>query len=207
MVEEPGGGTAINPGLLQGFFHQGCVQRVAGGPADDFSTAKIHHRGQIKPALGGEDVGDVTDPDTIYGLGFCLSLQAIGGNGMGMIGVGGFGFEGPFLAGFELQGLQVAGHAIAAAGDAFSLQTDGQTRAAIDSAVGHKEFGERFSQALIFRLTGAGRTVEPGVVGTARHAQSLANILDGILLGHKLDQGIPPGGRSESMPIAFFRIS
>jgi hypothetical protein len=28
-----------------------------------------------------------------------------------------------------------------------------------------------------------------------------------VLLPHKLDQGIPPGGRSESMPMAFFRIS
>jgi hypothetical protein len=27
------------------------------------------------------------------------------------------------------------------------------------------------------------------------------------VLGHKLDQGIPLGGRSDSMPIAFFRIS
>jgi hypothetical protein len=47
----------------------------------------------------------------------------------------------------------------------------------------------------------------PGVIGTARHPQGRTQILEGIVRGHTLDQGIPPGGRSESMPIAFFRIS
>ena len=49
----------------------------------------------------------------------------------------------------------------------------------------------------------------PSIVGTAGHAQNPAEVLDGIvmLLGHKLDQGIPLGGRSDSMPMAFFRIS
>lgn len=68
---------------------------------------------------------------------------------MGMVGIGGFGFEGPFLAGFEVHGAHVAGHAVAATGDAFLLQTDAQTRTAVNAAIGHKEGGEFFPQLLV----------------------------------------------------------
>src|SRR5215467_629866 len=128
---------------------------------------------------------------------------------MRMSGVGGFGFESSFLTGFELQFTHVPSHAIAAARDALLLQAEGQARAAIDFAVGDKESAQSFSQALVLSGSGSRPAMAPGIVRTARHAQNLAKVLDRIrvLLSHKLDQGIPLGGRSDSMPMAFFRIS
>ena len=41
----------------------------------------------------------------------------------------------------------------------------------------------------------------------ARDAQSLAEVVDGIEVRHRTNQGIPLSGTSDSMPIAFFRIS
>ena len=126
---------------------------------------------------------------------------------MRMIGVGGFGSEGPFPAGFKVESLHVSGHTVATAGNALSLQTDRQPRAAIDFAMAGKEMAETFPQPLIFQCPPAGQAPAPGVVGTARHAQRVAEVFDGVVLCHMLDQGIPPGGRSDSMPMAFFRIS
>jgi len=207
MVEEPGSGTAINQCLLEGFFHQSGFQRMAGGPADDFSTVKVHDGGQIKPALRGMHVSDVADPDVIGRLGFWLVAKQITGDGMRVIGVGGFGFERPFLTGFEVQGAHVPGHPVTATANAQPLQTNRQARAAIHLAMGDKEAGESLAQLLVSQCPPAGAAAQPGIVGTARHAQHLADILDGVLLGHKLDQGIPLGGTSDSMPMAFFRIS
>src|SRR6185437_9666203 len=117
------------------------------------------------------------------------------------------GAEGAFLTGLELQGAHVAGHAVAAAGDAGLAEADCQARAAIELAAGFKEGGQGFLKALVFLRPFAGFVAEPGVVGAARHAESQADGFEWVLLSHKLDQGIPPGGRSESMPIAFFKIS
>src|SRR5579859_876926 len=207
MVEEPGSRTSVNQCLLQGFFHQRCFQGLAGGPPDDFPAVEIHHRSQIKPALGGGHVSDVSDPGVIDGLRLWVCGQQIRSDGMRMIGLGGFGPEGSFLAGFEVEGTHVPGHAVAAATYPFPLQADGQPGTAINFAVGDKEARKFFPKLLVFQRSPAGTTAPPCVVGAAPHAQNPADILDGVLLCHKLDQGIPPGGRSESMPIAFFRIS
>jgi hypothetical protein len=64
---------------------------------------------------------------------------------MRVMGVGGFGFEGPFLASLELQGAHLAGHPVAAARDAQPLQADRQTRAAVNLAMRDKE-GGKFSR-------------------------------------------------------------
>ena len=70
MVEEPGSGTALEQGLLQGFFHQRGFQRRAAGPAHDSPAVKVHDGSQVKPALSGKDVSDVTDPNAIGRLRF-----------------------------------------------------------------------------------------------------------------------------------------
>jgi hypothetical protein len=113
------------------------------------------------------------------------------------------------LTDFDLQCAHVPSHAIATAGDALGLQSGSQARAAIDFAVGDKESAESFSQAPILLGSGAGPASAPGVIGTAGHCQHQAKVSNRImvLLGHELDQGIPLGGRSDSMPMAFFRIS
>lgn len=87
------------------------------------------------------------------------------------------------------------------------LQADGQARAAVGLAVADKQFGEFFPQLLVGSSALAGLAFKPGVIRAAGYAQSEADFFDGIVLGHKFYEGIPPGGRSESMPMAFFRIS
>ncbi len=124
-----------------------------------------------------------------------------------MVGLGGFGPERAFLPGFELQGLHVPGHPVTAARDAFPLQADGQAWTAIHFAVGAKQTRQFGAQDLVLHRAPAGRPVAPRIVGTAGHPQHLAEIGDGIFLGHLCNQGIPLGGTSESMPKAFFRIS
>lgn len=207
MVEKPGGGTAIGQGLLQGFFHQRCFQRGTGSPTDDLAAIKVHHGGQIQPALSREDISDVTGPDPIKGFGSGRDRQVVGSNGMRMVGIGSPRSESPLLTGFKVKGAHVAGHAIAGAADAGMAKTHRQAGAAVEFAVLIKEPHQFLSQALVCLRTLTDSTVKPCIIGTARHAQSLADILDGILRCHELDQGIPPGGRSESMPMAFFRIS
>jgi len=81
MVEEPGSRTALEPGLLQGFFHQRGFQRRAAGPAHDSPAVKVHDGSQVKPALSGKDVSDVTDPDAIGRLGFRWVPSKLGAMG------------------------------------------------------------------------------------------------------------------------------
>ena len=106
-----------------------------------------------------------------------------------------------------MQGAHLAGHPVAAARDAQPLQANRQARTAVDLTMRDKEGGKSFPRELIVQGAPAGWAPAPGIVRTARHAQNLAKILNGVLLRHKLNQGIPVGGRSDSMPIAFFRIS
>lgn len=181
MVEEPGGGTANCQGLVQGFFDQRCFERGTGGPADDFSTIEVHHRGQVEPALGGEDVSDIADPDLVCCPGLGRQRQAVGCDGIGMIGVGGFGTESAFLAGFEMERAHVTGDAVAAARDAGLAQAHGHARAAVEFTVLVKEPDQFPFEALVVEFTAAGLVREPGVIGAARYTQSLADIFDGVL--------------------------
>ena len=66
-----------------------------------------------------------------------------------MIGVGGFGFKGTFLPGYELQFTHVPGDPIAAARQTLAFEADRETRTAINLAVGDKERGESFSELQI----------------------------------------------------------
>src|SRR6185436_16179089 len=65
MVEEPGSWTANNQCLLQGFFHQRCLQGGADKPANDFATAQVHDRSQINPTSHRPDVSNVGYPDLV----------------------------------------------------------------------------------------------------------------------------------------------
>jgi len=208
VMNEPGLGTACVDRLRQGVLDEAGFEMRSGGPADDFAAVKVHDRRQVKPALlGGEHISDIADPYAIDGLWRRCHRQHIAGNRVRMPGVSRLWAEGPFLAGFEPQGAHMPGHAIAATGNTQPAQTNGQTRAAINLTLSMEQLLERLSQTLICLRPCAGNPLPPGVIGTTRHPQGGTQSLEVIITGHTLDQGIPPGGRSESMPIAFFRIS
>lgn len=181
MVKEPGGGTAISQGLVQGLFNQRCFQRGTGSPTDDFSAIEVHDRSQIEPALGSEDVSDIADPDLVCCLGLGRGRQAVGCDGIRMVGVGGFGTESAFLAGFEMERAHVTCDAVAAARDAGLAQADGHARTAVEFAVLVKEADQFLCEALVVDLALAGWACEPGVIGAARYPQSLADIFDGVM--------------------------
>ena len=123
-MEQTGFGTTRADRLKHGLLDHGGSEMRRSSLVDDFSTEEVHDRGQVKPTLSGKDISDVTDPNTIGRFRFGRSGQAIGRDGMRMMGVSGFGFEGPFLTGFELQVTHVPGDAIAAARQALVFEAD-----------------------------------------------------------------------------------
>jgi hypothetical protein len=131
----------------------------------------------------------------------------LGATGPPWPAVGGARAESPFLLGAKAQGAPVAHDAFAAAAHSLFAQRHGQARTAVNLAMRGKEFRHPQAQTRVVEGARTVRPLTPGVVGTARHAQSQAKIGEGIRVGHTLDQGIPVGGRSDSMPKAFFRIS
>ena len=169
MVEEALSGTAKRQGLLQGFCHQGTGQGVAGGPADNFSTVEIHDGSQVKPAFERENISNIADPNAVDASRWWSLSQTVWGDGLVMMGVGGFGFKGSFLAGFKIEDMHVTGDAVATARQAGPLQADGQTRTAVDFAMGDKEAGQFGAQDFILNGAGAQRAGAPGIVGTASH--------------------------------------
>lgn len=118
MMEQSGFGAARADGLEDGFLDERSSEVRRGSPADDFSAVEVHGGGQVKPALSGKDVSDVADPNAIGRFGLRCCRQAIGRDGMRVMGVGGFGFKGSFLPGLEAQRVHVAGDAVTAARDA-----------------------------------------------------------------------------------------
>ena len=59
MVSEPGRGTLTRDGHVERGERQ-LVAEVAGhGPADHAAGEQVEHHGQVQPALGGPDVGQI----------------------------------------------------------------------------------------------------------------------------------------------------
>jgi len=70
VVEQTGFGTTRADSLEQCLANQGSFKMRGSSPADDLSAEQIHNRSQVKPALSGEDISDVADPDAIGCFGF-----------------------------------------------------------------------------------------------------------------------------------------
>ena len=77
------------------------VDVLVHGPADDPTAVDIHDAGQVEPALLGGDVGDVPDPDLIGSARGGQIGQAIGGDGLVVVAVGGVDPEPTFGASTE----------------------------------------------------------------------------------------------------------
>ena len=70
VVEQTGFGTTRADGLKQRLPDQRGFEMRGSSPTDDLSAEQIHNRSQVKPALSGEDISDVADPDAIGRFGF-----------------------------------------------------------------------------------------------------------------------------------------
>lgn len=166
--------------LLEGLLDQAGFEMVRSSPAEDSAAIEVHDGGQIEPALEGEDISNVADPNPVEGGDWWRLGQTVLSDGQAVTRVGGFGSEGAFLAGFELQGLHLASDAIAAARNTCALQTNRQAWAAIGSAIFDKEAGQLSAEDLVLPRTSARWAMGPGVVRTARDLQDLAQMANGI---------------------------
>ena len=98
VEDEAGPDAARSQGLLEGRDDQVGAQMVGEGSADDFARAEVDDHGQIEPAGGGGDEGDVPGPDLV-GLGRQgLAEEQVRGGLVGAavagFGHGGFGLDG-----------------------------------------------------------------------------------------------------------------
>src|ERR1700722_7976547 len=208
MVKEPGGGTAFNQSLLQGFFDQGCFHGGCERPAHDFSAEQIHHGGQINPAGHGPYVGEVRYPDLIGCRRWRVGFKPVGRNGVGMVAVCRAGTKGPLGAGFNPGGLHQAGHPVFARLNAFLAEFMENPRAAItlpalgvDAANVLGEFEGGLRSFARWRF-------EPPVITAAGNLQGPGQFGQRIVCGQGFHQGISfASGSWERMPNAFFKIS
>ena len=107
--------------LVEGLLDQAGFEMVRSGPAEDSAAIEVHDGGQVEPALEGEDISNVANPHPVGGSDWWGLSQTILSDGQAVTRVGGFGSEGAFLAGFELEGLHMASDTVAAAGNTCAL--------------------------------------------------------------------------------------
>ena len=80
------------------------VDVFAHSPAGEAAAVQVHDASQIEPAFLGCHVGDVPEPDLVGGAGRGQVRQAIGGDGLVVVAVGGADTEPAF--GASTQALQ-----------------------------------------------------------------------------------------------------
>src|SRR5262249_27226157 len=69
---------AAAKGSAEGLLGEGAFEMVRRGPPHDFAAAKIHYCRKVKPAFGGGDIGDISDPNTVWPAGWRGLLEAVG---------------------------------------------------------------------------------------------------------------------------------
>lgn len=126
----------------------------------------------------------------------------------GVIGAGGFWPERLSGPGTQTEGMHEAGDAIFRAAEAQSMELAGHSGAAVAAGVAVGVDGVHMDEELCVGCFAAAR--DPGgrgVIAAAGDTQGLAKFGDGKGVPHGMDQRIPLCGSSESMLMAFFKIS
>jgi len=176
------------------------------GPADDFAAEEIHDAGQIEPTFASGNVGNVADPNLVDAGRRALSGQAIGGDGMRMVAVGGTDAKTATAPSDQAVLAHEFFDAFTTAGVAAGSENVSEAWAAVRTL----KFGEEaFKDELELRigaLASGGLTIEPGVVGAAAELQSAAELTDGVKR-LEIFHSLATLGRSERMAIVFFKIS
>ncbi len=57
--------TTLFPSVIQRFHNKICIWAGRHGPANNTTSVKIQHNGQVAPTLATPDISDVTTPDLI----------------------------------------------------------------------------------------------------------------------------------------------
>ena len=192
--------------------HGEGVERQAGleiflhSPADDFAAVEIHDAGQIEPTFPGSNVGNVADPNLVDAGRRALSGQAIGGDGMRMVAVGGADAKAARAPSDQAVLAHEFFDAFTTAGVAARSEDVSEAWAAVRAfKLGEEAFKDEL-ELRIGALASRGLTFEPGVVGAAAEQQSAAELTDGVKR-LEIFHSLATLGRSERMAIVFFKIS
>src|SRR5512138_4019528 len=77
MEGDAGGGLAPAKGVTEGAAGEEGVAISAQAPAEDLSGVPVHDDGEVAPAAGDADIGDVGDPELV-GAGGGEALDDVG---------------------------------------------------------------------------------------------------------------------------------
>ena len=175
VEDQAGERMAGSQGLIERIDDQGSAQMVGQGPADDLARAEVDDHGQIEPAGGGGDEGDVTGPDLV-GLGRQGLVEEQVGRGL----------VGAAVAGFGLDGVQAAlahdpADAIGRADHARVGEFLADSPVAIAAAMALEDGFDEVADPAVLGLDGRGRG---GVVeAAARHLEAGADWTDAMAGG------------------------
>ena len=209
-VEEQSGWRSA----MQGRHGEGCQDKCgidcrAHGPANDSAAVEIQDTGEIEPALGGGDVGDVSDPDLVGGSGLWGFSQVIGSDGVVVVAVGGLDAVAALLASADAPALHETGNTVASMSTSTGTEFVGDPGRAVGLAAFGMDDGDLLNQCLI--LSGA----EPGTLASAipvvepagRDLEVVAKRRDGMIESHRVNPFVSLRDGSERMPNVFFRMS
>src|ERR1035438_4159177 len=89
MKDQTSGRLTMSQGHPPSGQDQFGVDVFAHGPSGEAAAVQIHDASQIEPAFLGRYVSDVPEPDLVGGAGSGQVRQAIGGDGLVVVAVGG----------------------------------------------------------------------------------------------------------------------
>ena len=195
--------------MARAFRYQRGVDVLAHGPANEPAAVEVQDAGQIEPAFLGGNIGDVREPDLVGSSGLGSFGQAVGGDGLVVVTVGGLDPIAALLAAAQAGLLHEAGDAVAAVAASLFAQLIDDARAAVGlAALGMNRF-DLLGQGLIGQRARARSraSIEPVVVAAGGDFQMLAQEQDRVIGFHRVDPFITLGGGSERMPSVFFKMS
>ena len=168
--------------------HEFARQRGFRGPAYDPARVKIHHDGQIKPALPGAHVGNVGHPSPVRSFDGKTALQGIGRQQRHRSP------DGPrcpiAMERLDLVDSHETRHAMLAAGLAGFAQIKKNTWGAVDTVAGRVGDADQPEQPLIFPRTIRQGFTQPFVKPAAGHCQNAAHHRGVELVPVGLDEGV-----------------
>ena len=132
--EQTGPWLASPDGRQQGLQDQVTGHGRLCRPADDLSRVQVHDCRQEQPALVGADVGDVGNPDRVWGLRCKLAIQDVADHADGSAPVAGLAAVTDL--GAQTLGLHQPEDSMAAAGLACLSQVERHLAVAIHAATG-----------------------------------------------------------------------
>jgi hypothetical protein len=198
------GGEGRSEGVGDQLGVQGCGEL----PAEDGAGEEVEHDGQIKPAFGGGNVGNIADDLGARRERWTRQSQEVGRRTSGVVWSGCPGPEGAAGPGGEAVGAQQASHPVLGATFSARRQFAGQARTAVGAGVAMGVDGPD-----LVEQAGIGASPRPlgpsagGEIARTANSEGFAEFGDLELSAHGVNQRIPLAGSSESMLIAFFKIS